>query len=81
MRDTHECVDAHSGFLLIRRHDKYILDLHHRCDGDDLFGAAEVSRLEEHLGKHGAERKLCHPEAHGISQTSIIVQTCKQDSL
>lgn len=71
-------VFTYSSFLLIRRHNKYILNLHHCCNGNNLFGAAKVSWLQEHLGKHGAERKLRHPHTHGISQTSVMVQTCQQ---
>lgn len=69
---------TYSSFLLIGRHDKYILNLHHWRDGHNLFGAAKVSWLQEHLGKHGAERKLCHPHTHGISQTAVMVQTCQR---
>ena len=69
---------TYSSFLLIGRHNKYILNLHHCRNGDNLFGAAKVSWLQEHLGKHGAERKLCHPHTHGISQMAVMVQTCQQ---
>lgn len=69
---------TYSSFLLIRWHKKYILNLHHCCNGNNLFGAAKVSRLKEHLGKHGAERKLCHPHTHGIGQTAVMIQTWQQ---
>lgn len=72
-----EYVGTHSRFLLIRGHDKYVLDLHHCCNCKNLFGAAKIARVKKHLGKHGAEGKLCHPQAHGISQSPIVVQTCQ----
>lgn len=72
------CFSTYGSFLLIGRHCKYILNLHHCCYGNNLFGAAKVSWLQEHLGKHGAERKLSHPHTRGISQTAVMVQTCQQ---
>ena len=69
---------THGRLLLIRWHDEDILNLHHRRNRDNLFGAADVPWFQEHLGKHGAERKLCHPYTHGIHQAAVIVQTCQQ---
>ena len=72
------CFSTYGSFLLIGRSHKYILDLHHRSYGNNLFGAAKVSWLEEHLREHGAEGKLRHPQTRGISQTAVMVQPCQQ---
>lgn len=66
---------THSCFLLIGRQHQDVLDLHHGSDGADLLGAAAASRLQQHLGKHGAERELCHPQAQGLGQPPVAVHT------
>lgn len=66
---THRC------FLLIGRQHQYILDLHHGSNGADLFGAAAASRLQKHLGKHGAEGELGHPQAQRLGQPAVAIHT------
>lgn len=70
-----EKIWTHCCFLLIGQHHKYVLDLHHGSDGDDLFGAAEVSGLEEHLSEHGAEGELGHADPRRLRQTPVLIQT------
>lgn len=69
---------TYSCFPLIVWHREKVLNLHHGRDGDDLLGAAEVSRLQQHLGKHGAERELGHPHPHRVGETPVLIQTCQK---
>lgn len=54
---------------------EHILHRQHGDNGEDLVGALQVDRHDEHLGKVGLQRELCHPPPQPGQQPLVIQGT------